>query len=79
MSYTLVLHIPNSEPIMGDCEKLPSSSDSLLILTNLRSRSGKDLPYIDTNTITVLWPVSQVNFIEVITSSEEEIIGFVRE
>ncbi|MDD2695395.1 MAG: hypothetical protein PHD58_05700 [Anaerolineales bacterium] len=79
MAYTLILHIPNSEPIMGESEKLPSSNDTLLIISNPRSRSGKDLPYIDSNTITVLWPVSQVNFIEVITSSEEEIIGFVRE
>jgi len=50
------------------------------LVRNPRQRDGKDLHYLDDNVVTVLWPIERLNFIEVLTSKqEEEIIGFVRE
>jgi hypothetical protein len=61
-------------------DALPSPGDTMLIVKNPRRRDGKDLTFIDANVSTVVWPVSRVNFIEVMpTSEEEEIITFVRE
>ena len=80
MPYTLILHIHNTEPVVGEVEELPSPTDTLIVLDNPRMRDGKDVHYLAENVTTVYWPVERVNFIEVLTSKEdEEIIGFVRE
>jgi hypothetical protein len=78
--YTLVLHVQNADPVVGEVDELPLPSDRLILVRNPRQRDGKDLHYLDDNVVTVLWPVERLNFIEVLTSKqEEEIIGFVRE
>ncbi len=77
---TLILHIVNEDPVVGEVDNLPSPADNLVILKNPRKRDGKDLHYLEPNVTTVVWPVSRITFIEVLpTSEEEEIITFVRE
>jgi hypothetical protein len=77
---TILLHIMNEDPIMGEVEALPGTSDSLILLRNPRKRDGKDLIYLDANVTQVYWPLTRINFIEIIpTGEEEEIISFVRE
>ena len=52
----------------------------MLILKNPRRRDGKDLPNLEMNVSTVIWPMLRINFIEVMpTGEEEEIITFIRE
>lgn len=80
MAFTIVLHIQNTDPVLGEVEELPSPTDRLIIVRNPRRLDGKDVSYLTENVITVLWPVERLNFIEVMGSEEEEkIIGFVRE
>ena len=80
MSVTVVLHIPNSESVVGEIDELPALSDTLLIIHNPRTREGKDLAFIGEETTTVVWPIDKLSFIEVLSEKEdEEIIGFVRE
>lgn len=80
MSYTLILHIANSDPIIGEVDQLPSTTDNLIILSNPRKIDGKDLHYLADNTVTVIWPVNKLNFIEVLAGKEdEEIIAFYRQ
>ncbi len=77
---TIVIHMLNEDPVMGEIDEMPKPSDSLLIVKNPRRKDGKDLSYVDPTVTTVLWPVTRVNFIEIIpVGSEEEIISFVRE
>ncbi len=77
---SLVLHIANEDPVVGEVDALPSPSDILVIIKNPRKRDGKDLNYLEPNVTTVIWPMNRINFIEVLpTSEEEEIITFVRE
>lgn len=77
---TVLLHIMNEDPILGEVEHLPAASDYLILVKNPRRRDGKDLIYLDSNVTQVYWPITRVNFIEVIpTGEEEEIISFVRE
>lgn len=77
---SLVLHIVNEDPVVGEVDVLPSPVDILVIIKNPRKRDGKDLNYLEPNVTTVIWPMSRINFIEVLpTSEEEEIITFVRE
>ena len=80
MSYTIVVHVLNTEPIMGETDELPTTTDTMVMMRNPRRMDGKDLHYLTDNVITVYWPIDRVNFIEVISEEEAEtIIGFVRE
>ena len=77
---SLLIHLPNEEPIVGEVDQLPSPQDNLIILKNPRRRDGKDVHYIDADVTTVMFPVARLTLIEVLPSpEEEEIIGFVRE
>lgn len=80
MAYTLVVHILNSDPVVGEAEELPSVSDTMVKIKNPRRLDGKDIHYLDEHAITVYWPIERINFIEILgEAAEEEIIGFVRE
>jgi hypothetical protein len=80
MAYTVVVHISSEDPIVGELDELPSVTDTMLIIHNPRRRDGKDVGYLSNDVITVIWPVAQISFIEVMPSEgEERIIGFVRE
>lgn len=77
---TVLIHLLNEDPVLGEMDSLPDSGDSLLIVKNPRRKDGKDLHYLDANVVTVIWPLIRINFLEVMPSGEEEeIIGFVRE
>jgi hypothetical protein len=80
MAYTVILHIPGETPIAAEVEELPKPTDTIIVLSNPRQRDGKDLHYLEPNVVKVIWPLSKINLIEVLESSEEEkIIGFVRD
>ncbi len=77
---TLIIHIQNEDPVIGDVDALPNGSDNVIIVKNPRKRDGKDLPYLDNSVNVVVWPLWRINFIEVLPmAEEEEIITFVRE
>lgn len=80
MPYTVILHILNADPVVGEVDELPNPTDNILVLNNPRMRDGKDVPYLAENVVTIIWPLDKLNFIEVLEGKEEEeIIGFVRE
>jgi hypothetical protein len=70
----------NEDPVLGEIEKLPGPTDSIILVTNPRKKDGKDLPNIDQNVTSVIWPINRLTFIEVIPGGDEEqIISFIRE
>jgi hypothetical protein len=80
MPYTLILHIQNEQPVVGESDEMPTPTDKLVILKNPRRMDGKDLTYLSESVTTVIWPVERLNFIEIQTSEQEDkLIGFVRE
>lgn len=80
MPITILMHLSGEDPVVGEIEELPTPTDTTITIINPRRRDGKDLPYLDGNVVTVLWPMHRVNFIEILpTAEEEELIGFVRE
>lgn len=80
MAYSVILHISGDVPIFGEVEELPGPADTLVIVSNPRSREGKDLHYIQTEVVQVIWPIEKINFIEIMPDEDDEhIIGFVRE
>lgn len=80
MAYTILIHITNEEPLVGEVEELPGPGDTNLRVQNPRRRDGKDIATLQSDVTTVIWPWSRISFIEVLPSgAEDEIIGFVRE
>jgi hypothetical protein len=80
VAYTLVLHINNSDPVVGEVDELPTPADNMILLNNPRKIDGKELTFASENVISMIWPVDRINFIEVLVEREDqEIIGFVRE
>jgi hypothetical protein len=77
---TLLVHVLNDDPLMGEVDNLPNPTDQFLVLKNPRRKDGKDLTFIEANVTTLIWPFLRITFIEVMPSGEEEeIITFVRE
>jgi hypothetical protein len=80
MPYTVIIHPTGEEPIIGEVEELPQTTDLIITINSPRRIDGKELHYLTESVLTVIWPINRLNFIEVLpTKAEEEIIGFVRE
>lgn len=80
MPYTVLVHVSGEEAVLGEVDELPSSQDIIITVSNPRRRDEKDLPYLHETVTTVIWPMSRINFIEVMpTREDEDLIGFVRE
>ena len=78
--FTVQIHLINEEPIVAEIDGLPAANDTLLTAMNPRQRDGKDLRFLAPNVTTLLLPISRVNYIQVLPSTEEEhIVGFVRD
>lgn len=80
MAVQVLIHIANEEPILAEMEKIPSTTDTLIVALNPRARDNKDLRYLAANVTQVVWPINRVTFIEILPSADEDkIVGFVRE
>lgn len=80
MPFTVLIHLTNEDPVVGEIEELPAPNDVNITVQNPRRRDGKDLASLQPNVTTAIWPWTRINFLEVLPSgAEEEIIGFVRE
>jgi len=80
MPLTILIHINNEDPVVGEIEAMPSPGDTTLTIQNPRRRDGKDLHYLQSDVTSVVWPWSRISFMEVLPSgAEDEVIGFVRE
>jgi hypothetical protein len=77
---TVLIHILNEDPVLGEVENLPGANDTVIVVNNPRKKDGKDLANIVQNVTQVIWPLNRCSFIEVIPGEDEEqIISFVRE
>lgn len=80
MSYTVLIHVLNEDPILAETERLPEPTDQVLVVTDVRRRDGRDVSYILPDTNTVVFPWSRVHCVEILASeAEEAIVSFIRE
>lgn len=80
MPHTVIVHISNEDPILAEIDELPAANDTIVVLHNPRRRDGKDIHYLQADVVSVIWPLNQISFIEILPGEgEEKIIGFVRE
>jgi hypothetical protein len=80
MAISVLIHLLNEDSVLGEIEELPQASANFLVVANPRKRDGKDLPTIQSNVTTVIWPTHRVTYIEIVPGeSEEKLVTFVRE
>ncbi|MCJ7530066.1 MAG: hypothetical protein MUO64_03420 [Anaerolineales bacterium] len=80
MPITILVHIANEDPVVGEIEVMPDPKDTLIVVKNPRRRDGKDIHYLGEGVTTVVWPISRIVYIEIMTGEEEEpLVSFVRE
>ncbi len=80
MAHIVLLHIAGEEPIAGEVEELPKPTDTIVTISNPRRRDGKEIHYVDSRAVKVVWPMEKISFIEILGGEEsDQIIGFVRE
>ena len=80
MSHTVMIHLLNEDAVVAEIERMPEPGDQVLILSNLRLRDGRDVPYLLPETNTVVYPWTRIHCLEILPSDKEEkIVGFIRE
>jgi hypothetical protein len=61
MPITILVHITNEDPVVGEIEAMPDPKDTLIVVKNPRRRDGKDVHYLGEGITTVVWPVSRIS------------------
>jgi hypothetical protein len=79
MPFSIIVHISDEDPVLGEVEDLPANDDFLVRLSNPRRLDGKELHYLTPGVAEIFWPIHRISFIELIPTEDDEIIGFVRE
>jgi hypothetical protein len=80
MTHTLLFHLQNDDPFIGEVDELPGRTDQLITINNPRRKDGKDIHYLESNVISIILPVVRFTFIELISDKmEEEIVSFVKD
>ncbi len=79
MGYTVLIHILNEDPIVGEIEELPGGLPYLLI-NSPHLRDGRDVPYLLPETNSVMYPWTRIHSIEIMpVEGEEKVVTFIRE
>ena len=81
MAYTVILHIPNEDPLLAEMDDMPKPTDMYLTVSNIRRRDGSRLSNVDIETEKFFYPWSRINFVEVLASEAEraKVMKFFRE
>ncbi|MFM2104979.1 MAG: hypothetical protein RL338_11 [Chloroflexota bacterium] len=64
-----VLHLLGEQPLLCDLLAVPNASDSAIVCTNLRTKSGTRPVFIDATDSLFVFPYGQVRFIELPTEA----------
>ena len=72
MARSVIIHLLNEDPIEADMEALPSENSAFVTFSNPRKRDGKNAGWVTAGARSFIFPWARINFIEVMTSKEEE-------
>ena len=70
-----VLHLHNEQPLLVDLFSLPTSADSCVVCTNVRTLAGKRPLFVDRSDSFFLFPLPHVRFVEVSASAAGDMTG----
>ena len=80
MARTVIIHIIGEDPVLGEMENEPQTTDNFIMVSNLRKRDGKDVHYLSPGVQTVAFPWSRLTFLEFMVNEEErgKVLDFFR-
>lgn len=67
----VIIHLANEDPIMADMDDLPGPNATVVVFTNPRKRDNKNVNWVTAGAQAFIFPLSRINFIEIMTSDEE--------
>ena len=81
MAITCVIHVAGGDAVLGDIDELPDPLSNYVLFTNVRTRDGKAVVYLERETTRVLFPWHRISFLETLPSDEdqEEVETFFRD
>lgn len=80
MRLSVIIHLTDSDPIVGEVDELPNPGDQFMMVRDPRRRDGKTIPNINEQVQTVLFPWHRIAFVQLLPSADtENIIGHVRD
>jgi hypothetical protein len=71
MARNVIIHLANEDPILADMEDLPGPNATTITFTNPRKRDRKSINWVTPGATMFIFPLSRINFIELVTSEEE--------
>jgi hypothetical protein len=75
MAMTVILHFSGEDAIVGDMEELPAPTQQYIIIRNPRRRDGKRVGNIEAEAKAVLYPLSRITYVELMSEVELETAG----
>ena len=72
MSYNIIAHMANDEPVEGEIDELPLSNASFIAIKNPRRSNNRELDWLDSRTMTLLVPFSHLISLEIATPHDED-------
>ncbi len=81
MSISVIIHVHGGDAILGEIDELPDPHSNFVTFTNVRTRDGKAIVYIDPEATRVMFPWHRLSFLETLPTDEdqEEIESFFRD
>ncbi|HEX9924000.1 MAG TPA: hypothetical protein VGD99_15185 [Anaerolineae bacterium] len=81
MAITVIIHVLNADPVVGEIEEMPSTTSAFVVCTNPRGRDGKPITYIEREATRILFPWHRISFLETMPSDEDmvEVESFFRD
>jgi predicted alpha/beta-fold hydrolase len=81
VAYSVILHLPNEDPLLAELDELPKAGDTNVSVTNIRKRDGGRVAYLDGDAERVFFPWHRITFIEIMPSEAEKakLVKFYRE
>jgi len=73
MAITVIVHVLNADPIVGEIDELPGPTSNFITCVNPRTRDGKQVMYIDAQATRVMFPWHRVSFVETMPSEEDHV------
>jgi len=72
MAHTVIVHLMNEDPLLGETERLPEPGDVTVTLSSPRRRDGRRPHYLTQGITEIVLPMHRINFIEITPEEKEE-------
>ncbi len=80
MGIKVIMHVAGEDPILGEIESMPQSTDTFLKVSKVRRVDGKAVAYLTAGVKTVIFPWHRITFVEFMDEEGEkdDVIDFFR-